>query len=435
VVLLVATTITTLIITLCAFTHVIIYDGTKIETNKQASTQQHMIKRTKQKEEVEQDVQYRAIAETLQQHQASVRKLRESLNHLQQLKERIPWLRDQLKVESMLPIGEGQLAFMHGELVHTNEWTILLGENYFVKCTSARALDILNRRVNTIQNSLNREQQVLHKMYDQFSNRGTTTVGHTSATVQYSSVDVNSEPGFSDSNGIDSSNGIDAEEELRRGLFEALEQYRRENIVEIREEYNEQEETIRQQREQQLGGSDNHHQSEEGSKSSVNWNELTDLLHQMLKEAAERGGEEEENDRQEMMMDLKQKLLKMEQEKLRSKQQETIATRNPIIKKEIVEELGQEFARYFHHHIPSQKQDETNGEFTSSVASTTTTTTATATTAITDSSVAQKPAKAISVGKVVERVPVVQTQQPQPQALQAKKKVSKFKQMLQSQQQ
>lgn len=44
----------------------------------------------------------------------------------------------------MVPIGE--LAFMPGELVHTNEITVLLGENYFVERSVIQARQILRRR-------------------------------------------------------------------------------------------------------------------------------------------------------------------------------------------------------------------------------------------------------------------------------------------------
>jgi hypothetical protein len=55
---------------------------------------------------------------------------------------------------TQVPIGP--LAFFPGKLVHTNEITVLLGDNYFIKCTAARAAEIATRRIQRkfLQHSL-----------------------------------------------------------------------------------------------------------------------------------------------------------------------------------------------------------------------------------------------------------------------------------------
>ena len=53
-----------------------------------------------------------------------------------------------LKHKVMVPLGD--LAFMPGEIVHTNEVTVLLGDNYFVKSTTQHARTIVGRRIQCI---------------------------------------------------------------------------------------------------------------------------------------------------------------------------------------------------------------------------------------------------------------------------------------------
>lgn len=41
----------------------------------------------------------------------------------------------------------GSLAFMPGQLVHTNEILVLLGDNYFVERSAFQAVEIVSRRL------------------------------------------------------------------------------------------------------------------------------------------------------------------------------------------------------------------------------------------------------------------------------------------------
>lgn len=41
----------------------------------------------------------------------------------------------------------GPLAFMPGKLVHTNEVTVLLGDNWFAKCAAKQAQKIVDHRM------------------------------------------------------------------------------------------------------------------------------------------------------------------------------------------------------------------------------------------------------------------------------------------------
>ncbi|CAI5664794.1 unnamed protein product [Oreochromis niloticus] len=52
----------------------------------------------------------------------------------------------------MVPFGP--LAFMPGKLVHTNEVTVLLGDNWFAKCSAKQAQKIVDHRMKYVKNEL-----------------------------------------------------------------------------------------------------------------------------------------------------------------------------------------------------------------------------------------------------------------------------------------
>ncbi|TKS73187.1 Zinc finger protein 536 [Collichthys lucidus] len=68
------------------------------------------------------------------------------------LNERLQTLPDQLSYDIMVPFGP--LAFMPGKLVHTNEVTALLGDNWFTKCSAKQAQKIVNHRMKYVKNEL-----------------------------------------------------------------------------------------------------------------------------------------------------------------------------------------------------------------------------------------------------------------------------------------
>ncbi|XP_010522601.1 PREDICTED: RNA polymerase II subunit 5-mediating protein homolog isoform X2 [Tarenaya hassleriana] len=62
-------------------------------------------------------------------------------------------LPDQLYHDVMVPFGK--LAFFPGRLIHTNEFLLLLGENYYAERTSKQTVDVLKRREKTLNSQLN----------------------------------------------------------------------------------------------------------------------------------------------------------------------------------------------------------------------------------------------------------------------------------------
>ncbi|XP_067854070.1 unconventional prefoldin RPB5 interactor 1 isoform X2 [Heptranchias perlo] len=65
----------------------------------------------------------------------------------------------------MVPFGP--LAFMPGQLIHTNEVTVLLGDNWFAKCSAKQAIDLVEHRKKHVQKALDE----LHKVKNNFESR------------------------------------------------------------------------------------------------------------------------------------------------------------------------------------------------------------------------------------------------------------------------
>lgn len=68
------------------------------------------------------------------------------------LNDRLKTLPDQLSYDIMVPFGS--LAFMPGKLVHTNEVTVLLGDNWFAKCSAKQAQKIVDHRMKYVKHEL-----------------------------------------------------------------------------------------------------------------------------------------------------------------------------------------------------------------------------------------------------------------------------------------
>ncbi|XP_037538684.1 unconventional prefoldin RPB5 interactor 1 [Nematolebias whitei] len=68
------------------------------------------------------------------------------------LNDRLETLPDQLSYDIMVPFGP--LAFMPGKLVHTNEVTVLLGDNWFAKCSAKQAREIIAHRMSYVRKEL-----------------------------------------------------------------------------------------------------------------------------------------------------------------------------------------------------------------------------------------------------------------------------------------
>ncbi|KAM8946000.1 unconventional prefoldin RPB5 interactor 1 [Pelodytes ibericus] len=75
------------------------------------------------------------------------------------LQKRLLTLPDKLSYEVMVPFGP--LAFMPGKLVQTNEITVLLGDNWFAKCSAKEAINLVDHRKKHVRKALDDLQEVV----------------------------------------------------------------------------------------------------------------------------------------------------------------------------------------------------------------------------------------------------------------------------------
>nr|XP_054748678.1 LOW QUALITY PROTEIN: unconventional prefoldin RPB5 interactor-like [Lytechinus pictus] len=77
------------------------------------------------------------------------------------LKARLTTLPEKVSHEVMVPFGK--LAFMPGQLIHTNEILVLLGDNWFAERSATQACQIIDRRKSYVQKMMNdlKKQQYL----------------------------------------------------------------------------------------------------------------------------------------------------------------------------------------------------------------------------------------------------------------------------------
>ncbi|XP_059143741.1 unconventional prefoldin RPB5 interactor-like isoform X2 [Physella acuta] len=69
------------------------------------------------------------------------------------LQDRLKTLPDKITHDVMVPFGK--LAFMPGQIVHTNEILVLLGDNWFVERSAKQAAEIAERRIKELNKTVN----------------------------------------------------------------------------------------------------------------------------------------------------------------------------------------------------------------------------------------------------------------------------------------
>ncbi|XP_050779044.1 unconventional prefoldin RPB5 interactor 1 isoform X1 [Gopherus flavomarginatus] len=91
--------------------------------------------------------------------QEKIQHWRKVENDYEALQERLNTLPDKLSYDIMVPFGP--LAFMPGKLVHTNEVTVLLGDNWFSKCSAKQAIGLVEHRKKHVRKALEDLQKVM----------------------------------------------------------------------------------------------------------------------------------------------------------------------------------------------------------------------------------------------------------------------------------
>jgi unconventional prefoldin RPB5 interactor 1 len=85
-------------------------------------------------------------------------------NDYRHLQTRLSTLPDRLTYECMVPFGK--LAFIPGRIIHSNEILVLLGDNYFVERSCKQAMEIVHRRLENIDENLQKHQKE-KELFDQ----------------------------------------------------------------------------------------------------------------------------------------------------------------------------------------------------------------------------------------------------------------------------
>ncbi|XP_073914228.1 unconventional prefoldin RPB5 interactor 1 isoform X2 [Castor canadensis] len=80
-------------------------------------------------------------------------------NDYSALQERLRTLPDKLSYNVMVPFGP--FAFMPGKLVHTNEVTVLLGDNWFAKCSAKQAVGLVEHRKEHVRKTIDDLKKVM----------------------------------------------------------------------------------------------------------------------------------------------------------------------------------------------------------------------------------------------------------------------------------
>ncbi|XP_023378821.1 unconventional prefoldin RPB5 interactor 1 [Pteropus vampyrus] len=80
-------------------------------------------------------------------------------NDYNALQERLGTLPDKLSYNIMVPFGP--FAFMPGKLVHTNEVTVLLGDNWFAKCSAKQAAGLVEHRKEHVRKTIDDLKKVM----------------------------------------------------------------------------------------------------------------------------------------------------------------------------------------------------------------------------------------------------------------------------------
>lgn len=81
-------------------------------------------------------------------------------NDYNALQERLSTLPDKLSYNIMVPFGP--FAFMPGKLVHTNEVTVLLGDNWFAKCSAKQAVGLVEHRKEHVRKTIDDLKKVMN---------------------------------------------------------------------------------------------------------------------------------------------------------------------------------------------------------------------------------------------------------------------------------
>lgn len=92
--------------------------------------------------------------------QANIDLFNKYINDYESLRCRLTTLADKTRHDILVPIAGTKYAFMPGQIYHSNEILVLLGDDYFVEKSTKETIEFINRRIKFCQEQLsNLEKQ------------------------------------------------------------------------------------------------------------------------------------------------------------------------------------------------------------------------------------------------------------------------------------
>jgi prefoldin subunit 5 len=83
-----------------------------------------------------------------------------------ELKKLIDKMQDKVRHPHRIPIAGTKLAFVNGHIIHTNEFYVLLGDNYFALRSATQSNKIIDRRLEGVEENLKKCQAAKKKTED-----------------------------------------------------------------------------------------------------------------------------------------------------------------------------------------------------------------------------------------------------------------------------
>ncbi|XP_063722562.1 unconventional prefoldin RPB5 interactor-like isoform X2 [Symsagittifera roscoffensis] len=99
-------------------------------------------------------------SDALRQLECDLEKLEQRRAEYSSVKDRLKEVSGKLRCPTMVPLSK--VAFMPGELIHTNEVLVLLGDGYFVETTAAKASQIADKRLSLIADRAHSLKQAIN---------------------------------------------------------------------------------------------------------------------------------------------------------------------------------------------------------------------------------------------------------------------------------
>jgi len=108
----------------------------------------------------------RQFTEIAVRHRKAIQQFEKKIEEYKELYNTLTYIPQKLEQECMIPMGSHGLAYFPGRLIQTNEVTVAVGDDYFIKTSAHHAREILKRRITQVVQHLENERKLLHALYE-----------------------------------------------------------------------------------------------------------------------------------------------------------------------------------------------------------------------------------------------------------------------------